>query len=64
MRVIALRLRFEVSADAGHELVEVAQAHAREMHGMELPAELVLALARAASRGRPPRIRAMRTAPR
>lgn len=42
---------FEVSADGGQELVEVAQDHAREVHGMELPAELVLALARAAPRG-------------
>ena len=38
---------FEVSADGGQELVDVAQAHAREVHSMELPAELVLALARA-----------------
>ncbi len=42
---------FEVSADGGQELVDVAQAHARDVHGMELPAELVLALARAASPG-------------
>lgn len=42
---------FEVSADGGQELVEVAQAHARDVHGMELPAELALPLARAASSG-------------
>ena len=41
---------FEVSAD-GQELVDVAQAHARDVHGMELPAELVLALASGESRG-------------
>ena len=49
MRVIHCDCGFEVSADGGQELVDVAQAHARDVHGMELPAELVLALARAAA---------------
>lgn len=37
---------FEATGDGDDELVTRAQAHAREVHDLDVPAELVLALAR------------------
>ena len=47
MRLIRCDCGFEASEDGEAELVPRAQEHAREVHGMDLPAELVIALARA-----------------
>ena len=47
MRVIRCDCGFEASGHADDELVTQAQDHARDAHGMDLPAELVLTLARA-----------------
>lgn len=49
MRVIRCDCGFEASEDGEAALVRRAQDHARDAHGMELPAELVLALARSAT---------------
>ncbi len=48
MRVIRCDCGFEASEDVEEKLVARAQSHAREVHDMDLPAELVLALARSA----------------
>lgn len=45
MRVIRCDCGFEVSEAGDDALVTRAQDHARGVHGMDLPAELVLALA-------------------
>lgn len=47
MRVIRCDCGFEASGDGDEELVSRAQAHARGVHGMDVPAELVLGLAEA-----------------
>ena len=52
MRVIGCDCGFEAYEDGEGGLVERAQHHARRVHGMELPAELILALARGAPRDR------------
>ena len=46
MRVIRCDCGFEATSDGDDELVTRAQSHAREVHGVEVPAELVLGLAR------------------
>lgn len=46
MKVIRCDCGFEASDDGDAELVSRAQEHAREVHGMDLPPDLVLALAR------------------
>jgi hypothetical protein len=48
MRVIGCDCGFEAADDGEGGLVERGQDHARRVHGMELPAELILALARGA----------------
>lgn len=45
VRVIRCDCGFEVSEDGDDALVTRAQDHARRVHGMDLPAELLLALA-------------------
>jgi hypothetical protein len=45
VRVIRCDCGFEVSEDGDDALVTRAQDHARGVHGIDLPAELVLALA-------------------
>jgi hypothetical protein len=55
MRVIGCDCGFEASDYGEGGLVERAQNHARRVHGMELPAELILALARAAPSDHAPR---------
>ncbi len=45
MRVIRCDCGFEVSEDGDEALVTRAQDHAQVVHGMNLPAELLLALA-------------------
>ena len=52
VRVIGCDCGFEASEDGDGRLIERAQDHARRIHGMELPAELILALARGTPRGR------------
>ena len=37
---------FEVTGDGDDELITRAQTHAREVHSIDLPAELVLLLAK------------------
>ena len=54
MRVIGCDCGFEASDDGEGGLVERGQNHARQVHGMELPAELILALARGAPKDRTP----------
>lgn len=51
VRVIRCDCGFEASEDGEAELVGRAQDHARDVHGMDLPSELVLALARATAPG-------------
>ena len=46
MGVIRCDCGFEASGDEDEELVARAQAHARGAHGVDVPAELVLGLAR------------------
>ena len=46
MKVIRCDCGFEVSEDGDDALVSRAQDHAQGVHGMDLPSELVLALAR------------------
>lgn len=46
MRMIRCDCGFEASGHADDELVTQAQHHARDAHGMDLPADLVLTLAR------------------
>lgn len=45
MRLIRCDCGFEASGDRDDELVKRAQAHAREVHNMDMPTELVLGLA-------------------
>ena len=47
VRVIRCDCGFEATGEGDDELVSRAQAHAREAHGTDLAAELVLRLARA-----------------
>jgi predicted small metal-binding protein len=46
VRVIRCDCGFEASGDGDDELVSRAQTHARDVHGMEVPADLVLGVAR------------------
>ncbi len=46
VRVIRCDCGFEASEDVEDELVARAQSHAREVHDMDLPVELLRALAR------------------
>lgn len=46
VRLIRCDCGFEASGDGDEELVGRAQAHARNVHGMDLPSELVLDLAK------------------
>ena len=48
VRVIHCDCGFEASEEADEQLIATAQRHAREVHDMDLPAELVVALARTA----------------
>jgi predicted small metal-binding protein len=45
MRVIRCDCGFEATGDGDEELVSRAQAHARGVHGIDVPADLVLDLA-------------------
>lgn len=45
VRVIRCDCGFEASGDGDEELVRRAQTHARDVHHMEVPSELVLGLA-------------------
>ncbi len=47
MRVMRCDCGFEATGDGDDELVLRAQIHAREVHSMQLSAELVLRLAKA-----------------
>ena len=47
VRVIRCDCGFEATGDGDDELVDRAQVHGRDVHGMDVPAELVLSLARA-----------------
>lgn len=46
VKVIRCDCGFEAAGDGDEELVARAQAHAQDAHGTDLPAELVLGLAR------------------
>ena len=46
MRVIRCDCGFEATGDGDDELISRAQNHARDVHGMDVPAELVLGLAK------------------
>ena len=52
VRVIRCDCGFEATGDGDEELVVRAQEHARDVHGMDVPAELVLGLAKV--KGQPP----------
>ncbi len=41
MRTVQCDCGFEASGDGEHELMSTAQDHARSVHGVELPAELL-----------------------
>ncbi|MDQ6948669.1 MAG: DUF1059 domain-containing protein [Actinomycetota bacterium] len=45
-RVIRCDCGFEAASDVDADLVERAQAHARQTHGSEVSADLILSLAR------------------
>ena len=47
VRLIRCDCGFEASGDGDDELVERAQAHARDVHDMDVPSALVLGLAKA-----------------
>jgi predicted small metal-binding protein len=47
VRVIRCDCGFEASGDADDDLVGRAQDHARDVHGMDLSADVVLGLAKA-----------------
>lgn len=53
VRIIRCDCGFEATGDADDELVTRAQAHAREVHDVEVAAEMVLGLAR--TKVQPPR---------
>jgi predicted small metal-binding protein len=51
VRVIRCDCGFEATADADETLIAEAQGHAREVHGMDVPGELILELAKPRSPG-------------
>ena len=51
VRVIRCDCGFEAAAEADEALIAEAQGHAREVHGMDVPAQLILELARPRSPG-------------
>ncbi len=53
VKVIRCDCGFEASETGDEQLVKRAQEHARDVHGMDLPAELLLALARPARKKAP-----------
>ena len=52
-RVIRCDCGFEAVGDSDDELIALAGAHACEAHGMEVPRELLLTLARPVTEPRP-----------
>ena len=54
-RVIRCDCGFEAVSDSDDELVALAGTHAGDAHGMEVPRELLLTLARPVSEPEPPR---------
>lgn len=53
-RVIRCDCGFEAVSDSDDELIALAHAHASEAHGMEVPREMLLTLARPISESGPP----------
>ena len=49
VRVIRCDCGFEATGEGDDELISRAQAHARDVHHMDMPTELVLGLAKATS---------------